>query len=275
MGATRQSCGTSIAKRGPSIEFLLIGAIAFAISVASGVLGLGGAVLLIPAYLYLPPVFGMEALDMKGISGMTSVQVLATSIAGMIMHRRKGAVNQSLVLAIGLPISFFSFAGAYFSRYVSSDSLLVVFAVMAVFGAILLLVHREDFLSTSAELTFSKAGAISVGSGVGILGGMVGAPGAFLLSPLMMTVLKIPTRITIGSTLGIVVLSATAASLGKILSEMVPYGYTATAVAGSVPGVLLGSILSHRFQTKTLRRALAIFIGLVGVEMCYRIFIHP
>ncbi len=254
---------------------MLIGAIAFAVSVASGVLGLGGAVLLIPAYLYLPQLFGVEALGMKGISGMTSVQVLATSVVGMIVHRRKGAVSPSLVFTIGLPITLFSFAGAYFSRYVSSDSLLVVFAVMAVFGAILLLLHGDESMAAPEELTFSKAGAISVGSGVGIFGGMVGAPGAFLLSPLMMTVLKIPTRITIGSTLGIVVLSASATSLGKILSEMVPYGYTAAAVAGSVPGVLLGSILSHRFQTKTLRRALAVFIGLVGVEMCYRIFIHP
>ena len=100
---------------------------------------------------------------------------------------------------------------------------------------------------------------------------MVGAPGAFLLSPLMITVLRIPTRITIGSTLGIVLVSAFAASVGKVATGQVPFLPTLVAAVSAIPGVYLGSNLSHRLPTKLLRFALALIIAGIGVQMLYRV----
>ncbi|MEJ2614820.1 MAG: hypothetical protein P8Z35_07680 [Ignavibacteriaceae bacterium] len=69
-------------------EYFLIGIIAFTVSLISGMLGLGGAIMLIPAYLYLPSLFGLDNLGIKNISGMTSLQVFATSLFGMLFHRK-------------------------------------------------------------------------------------------------------------------------------------------------------------------------------------------
>ena len=186
------------------MDLLLIALIAFATSVVSGLLGLGGAVLLIPAYLYLPSLFGLSPLDVKSISGITSVQVFATAVLGVALHRRHGAVNKRLVLVMGIPITIASFLGAMASGRVPGDVIIAVFAVMAILGAVLMVLKKGSNDEEGAEFSYSTAGAVGVAGGVGLFGGMVGAPGAFLLSPLMMSVLRIPTRITIGSTLGIV-----------------------------------------------------------------------
>jgi uncharacterized membrane protein YfcA len=249
---------------------LLIGIIAFAAAVTSGLLGLGGAVLLIPAYLYTPALFGIAPLGIKSISGMTSVQVLASALLGMWTHKRHHSVDSQLALRMGLPITAASFVGAMASTLADPDFIVGVFASLAILSA-LLIVSMPAAEDTETTPGYSLSLAVAIASSVGFFGGIVGAPGAFLLSPLMMVVLKIPTRVTIGTTLGIVVLSALAASAGKLFTGQVPPLETAVAVAASLPGVLLGSRWSYRCSPRLLRRALAVLILSVGAGMWYEI----
>ena len=253
-------------------EYFLIGIISFTVSLISGMLGLGGAIMLIPAYLYLPSLFGLHGLDIKNISGMTSVQVFTTSLLGMLLHWKKKAFNKSLVITIGIPIIISSFIGAYLSGWVNPDLIISIFALMATIGAALILfarkTERKDYDNL---LDFNKIAAVIIGIMVGFFGGMAGAPGAFLLSPLLMIVLKVPIRVTIGSTLGIVLLASLATSLGKISSGIVPFNLTFVAILFSIPGVFIGSNLSHKFTTSTLRWGLAVIIALMGLDMWIQI----
>lgn len=254
------------------MRLLLIGLIAFATSVASGMLGLGGAVLLIPAYLYSPRLFGLAPLGIKSISGMTSVQVFASALLGMLAHRRHGSVDSRLALRMGIPITAASFVGAMVSTLVHPDFIVGAFASMAVLSALLIVAAPEPE-DAMGPTSYNVLLAVTIATGVGFFGGIVGAPGAFLLSPLMIAVLKIPTRVTIGTTLGIVVLSAMAASAGKLFTGQVPLLETAVAVAASLPGAYLGSRLSYQFSPQVLRRVLAVLILGVGAGMWYQILV--
>jgi uncharacterized membrane protein YfcA len=100
----------------------------------------------------------------------------------------------------------------------------------------------------------------------------VGAPGAFLLAPVMISVLKIPVRVTIGSTLGIVLFTAFTASIGKALSGQVNYLYALYAAAGSAAGVIIGSKISSRLNAKILRISLALIIIGIAIEMGIKVF---
>jgi uncharacterized protein len=251
-------------------EFLIIGLIAFITSVFSGMLGLGGAVLLIPAYLYIPQLLGLDPIGVREITGMTSVQVFASALTGMIMHRRKGAVNSKLVLTMGIPILIASFTGAAYSSVIKPEVIIGIFALLAMVGALMMFV-RKGIYDETEEFKFNPVLAVVIALMVGFFGGIAGAPGAFILSPLMMTILKIPVRVTIGSTLGIVLLSAGSASIGKLVTGQVPLELTLLAVAVSVPGVIFGSIFSHQIKAKTLRVAIALLITMVGLEMWYQI----
>ena len=256
------------------IEFIVVFTIGFFVSIVSGILGLGGAVILIPAYLYFPSLFGIKELEIKTISGLTSIQVFASSVLGVLVHKKKGSVDNSLLLTIGIPMTFAAFAGALVSDLIDGKFIILIFACMAVIGSILMFVNKK---TADAELTydnneFNKKLALIIALFVGLFGGIVGAPGAFLLAPLMISVLKIPVRITIGSTLGIVLLTSFSASLGKIIAGQVNYLLTLYAVLGSIAGVYIGSNLSYKFKPKFLRISLAVLIIGIAVEMLYKFF---
>jgi len=253
-------------------ELLIIAAVAFVVSSLSGMLGLGGAILLIPAILYLPPLFGAEAMGMHDVSGLVSITVLASATLSMFVHRKRGNVHRRLVLTIGIPVVAASLLGALFSGGIDAELIKGIFATMAIVGAVLVVLRREQEDAPPTEpLNFSVAGAMAIAVTVGFAGGIAGAPGAFLLSPLMMTVLKIPTRITIGSTLGITLMSALAAGIGKVATGQVPAAATIVAILATLPGSYLGSSISHRMKARTLRRALAVVISGVALHMWYQI----
>jgi len=87
----------------------------------------------------------------------------------------------------------------------------------------------------------------------------------------MVTVVKIPLRITIGSTLGIVIMGAFATAIGKALAGMVDPVPTTAAIIGALPGMWLGVQLSHRLRVGQLRSILAFVIGAIGVVMIIRV----
>lgn len=248
------------------MDLVIIAVIAFFTSMLSGLLGIGGAVLLIPAYHYLPPLFGATPISVPYISGMTSVQVLVSSIAGTIVHRNKGAVNKQLVVTMGVPITVTAFVGSLISGLIPPHFILYLFGAMALVGAALI-VARPSQDETDIHPQFSRITALAIAAAVGLFGGIVGAAGGFLLAPLMMVALKIPVRITIGSTLGIVVVSAFATSFGKFITGQVLPIETAVAVVSSLPGVIAGSLASHRAQPSALRIILAVLIAFIGISM--------
>jgi uncharacterized membrane protein YfcA len=96
---------------------------------------------------------------------------------------------------------------------------------------------------------------------------MVGAPGAFLYIPVMIYVLNLPTRIVIGSTLGIVLLGAITGTVGKMVTGQIIWPYALALVVGTIPGAQLGGTVSKKVNTKHLRMAIAVIIAITGIRM--------
>ncbi len=248
-------------------EPFIIAGISVILSFIASMLGLGGAVLLIPAFLYVPQMLGAPPLGIKVVSGITSLQVMATSLLSVILHHRKGVVIWRIVLAMGIPIVISSFLGALYSTDVDPRIIIAAFAIMAVSGSALVIAKREDRPDYSPDTDFNPIAGGAIALFVGFFGGLAGAPGAFILSPIMMTLLRIPTRITIGSTLGIVLMASASTSAGKLLAGQVRLDLAAAAILGTIPGAVAGSLLSHRLDVGTLRKILAVIIAAVGVTM--------
>ncbi|GIV55758.1 MAG: UPF0721 transmembrane protein [Candidatus Kapaibacterium sp.] len=250
-------------------QLSVIALIAFATSVVGGMVGIGGAVLLIPAFLAIPPLLGLPALDMYRVSGITSVQVLASSLLGAGLHSKRGAFDRRLLLAVGAPLMLASFLGAKLSRGVSAQFLEALFGAVAILGATMMLLRPRDTESLDYTLSYPKA--IGIALPVGLFGGMVGMAGGFLLAPLLVTIVRVPLRVTIGSTLGIVIIGAIATSVGKIMAGMVDPVPTAAAIIGALPGMWLGVKISHRLHITQLRRILAAIITAIGIAMLVRV----
>jgi len=250
------------------ITLFIIGLIG---SFISAMTGLGGAIIIVPALLYIPPMVGVGNLDMKQVSGITIIMVFITSLIGTLTHGQHKAVNKPLVLTMGITGFVSSFAGAYISKFAKAHFLLAIFAVMACIAAVMMWIPRREQGENipAEEVQFNHVIAIIIALIVGFVGGMVGAPGAYIFIPLMIYILGIPTRVALGSTMGIVFVSSIAGALGKLITFQVPYILTAAVLVGTIPGARMGGLFSHRVPVKLLRRFLAVIISYAAIRMIY------
>lgn len=239
----------------------------------SGLLGLGGAIFMIPLLLYVPPLLGLGHLDMKEVAAISMVQVLSASLSGLIVHHKNKFVSTSLLIWMGLCNALGNLAGSLFSGRAKSEALLAIFATMAIIAAVAMFIPKreqgEDI--DPAALVYNKPLASALSLAIGLFGGMVGAPGAFIYIPAMIYILGIPTRIVIGSTLGIVCLGAIMGTIGKAATGQIIWPYAIALVIGTVPGAQLGGRVSKKTTTKHLRLAIAVIIAITGMRMWYQV----
>jgi uncharacterized membrane protein YfcA len=245
------------------VTFLLtLVVLSFLGAVVSGLVGVGGAIVMIPLLLYVPPLLGVGRLDVKEVAAITLVQVFVASVSGMVAHGRRRAVRRDLALTGGLAMAGGSFTGAILSKYADDRTLLLVFGIMTL-GALALLFAPTETVGQpifAERVEFNRPRATVVCAGVGLMAGLVGAGGAFLLVPLLMVVVGLPIRVTIGSSLAITALASTAGVAGKLATAQIPFVPTAAVVLGAMPGAHIGALLSRRLSGTTLRRVLFVVI---------------
>ena len=249
--------------------FFIIGSLGFFTGFLSGLLGIGGGIIMAPLLLYVPPFFGIEPLPMQTVAGLTIVQGLAACISGGLTHRKFHFSSGALIGWMGITLFAASFIGGISSGYADNRQLLLVFAVMACIAAVLILMPKQKEMEypDAATLSFSRFRAVVVSTVVGFFGGLVGQGGSFILIPLMTTFVKVPTRIAIGSNLAIVFLSTFAAFLGKALTAQIAWSLTLPIVVTVVPAAFVGAGISKRIPVDTLRKILGICIALAAFRV--------
>lgn len=249
--------------------YLLIGALGLGTGFLSGLLGIGGGIVMAPLLLYVPPLFGFEPIPMKIVAGLTIVQGLVACMSGVLSHRQFRMVSGRLSLYMGISIFIAAMAGGAGSGYVSNEILLFLFAGLAFSAAFLMLVPvKGECDNPDVEyLTFHRWRAVTAASGVGLLGGLVGQGGSFILIPLMTSFVQIPTRIAIGSNLAIVLLSSTAGFIGKATTGQIEWLMTVPIALTVIPASRMGSLVSRGVSVLWLRRALAVLIALAAVRI--------
>jgi uncharacterized membrane protein YfcA len=235
----------------------------------SGLLGVGGAVVMIPLLLYVPPMLGVGALGMKAVAGATMVQVFVAALSGMLVHRRHDAVNQEVAWVGGLSMAGASLVGALFSYWVPDRSLLLVFALMVTAAGLLMLVpvDPEPSRAVVERGRSRRLRTILVCCGVGAAAGLVGAGGAFLLVPLLHVVVRVPIHVAIGTSLAIAALGAVTGVVGKLVTGQIPYSAAAVMALGAVPGARIGAAVSRRLSAFHLKLALGLAILAIGIRV--------
>jgi len=255
-----------------SVEFLtLLFLVGVGTGFFSGLLGIGGGILRVPALLYLPPLLTHVQMDMKVIAGLTMAQGFVASWSGIVGHRKDHHVCWRLVRHMGPATLVGSATGAVLSAFVSSRALLAMFAAMALAAAALMLFPptAADVDADPDAVTYSVPLAIAIPCILGWFLGMVGQGGAFILIPFMLCVLRVPTRVALGSSLGILLFSTTAGLIGKLATDQVALVPALAVLSGSVLGGAAGGVCSGRVPARLLRYALASIIGGTALRILY------
>lgn len=238
----------------------------------SGLLGIGGAIINYPLLLFVPSSLGLAYFTAQEVSTISMFQVFFASLAGILAYRRKpetaALVHKGLVTYMGASILVGSMIGGFTSRYLLDSTINLVYGILAIIAVVLMLIPNKGKPHVPGEpIQFHKGIAAVSAFLVGCVSGIVGAGGAFILIPIMLTLLKIPTRVTIASSLAIVFISAIGGVIGKLTTGhllLLPILFT---VIGSMLGAPIGSRVSGRMNVKLLRYLLVVIILATAIKI--------
>lgn len=237
------------------------------IGVVVGLLGAGGGILSVPALLYL--------LDQSPYTAAIGslVGVTLTSAGSLLVHARSGDVRIKEALLFGALSIVGALGGARASLMIDDDLLLRIFSVFLIIVGIAFVIrswrtsgsgdvhHRESSVSGRRLL-----GLVAVASLTGILTGLFGVGGGFMIVPALVLVMKVPMKEAVGTSLLVMIMTSLAGIAGRLPFEGgMDWKLIGLFVAGSIAGGLIGSVFSTKLPARLLTMIFAVLVLAVGI----------
>jgi uncharacterized membrane protein YfcA len=239
---------------------VLVLALSVVIGVSLGMLGGGGSILTVPILLYVADLPAKEAI------AASLFVVGVTSLAGLVSHARAGRVNWRTGLLFGLAGMAGAFVGGLVGGHAPGDWLLVAFALMMVATSLAMLRGRKTRAGThaSAEGDLPLARILVDGSVVGLVTGLVGAGGGFLVVPALVLLGGVSMSVAVGTSLVVIAMKSFAGLGGYLTSVHLDWGLVLGVTAAAVVGSVIGGRLAGKVPEAALRKAFGWFVLVMG-----------
>jgi uncharacterized protein len=242
------------------------------IGVSLGLIGGGGSVLTLPVLVYL---FGINTITATTYSLFV---VGASSLVGSISYFKKGLIKVTTATSFGIP----SIIAVLLTRHyllpaipeqlinvgsfilTKSILLMLLFAVLMVFAAYSM-IRKETEEQPANQQPANKVWVMVQGFIVGIITGLIGAGGGFLIIPALVNLLKLPIKTAIGTSLIIIALNSLTGfglSLGK---NHINWSFLLTVTLIAIIGIFIGSYFSTKIDGKRLKPAFGWFVLVMGI----------
>jgi hypothetical protein len=243
-------------------SFLLLLPIGFATGTLSGLFGVGGGFVLVPLLLLL-------GWPLHLAIGTSLFYVTLISVLGGLSHYRRGNLDGRLVLTIALPAMVGALGGALLGERLPAWFLDLVFAGLVAFAA-WQLHHRARVQVAEPDQPAPIARGIALGTGVGVLSGLLGVGGGVLLVPGQTAWLHIPLRRAIGNSLVAVILTGMAGACTHLALGNLDWRDGLVLTAGGVLGLQLGLRILHRISAERLHGWFLAFMVVMALFMAGR-----
>jgi uncharacterized membrane protein YfcA len=228
---------------------LLLG---FGIGLSLGLLGGGGSILTVPALVYLVGQTPQAAVA-------TSLAIVgANSALGASFHRRYGTLNWKVALIFGGAGMFVAYLAAGLSKLFTPAALLVAFAALMLIIGGLMLSRRKGRDETHAQASWLIV--IASGAVVGLLTGLLGVGGGFLIVPALVMLVGLPMRTAVGTSLVVIAMNSFAGLIGHLHDGKMDATLILVFVIAGLAGTFAGARLAKRLPADRLRAAFAVFV---------------
>ncbi|MEV6708342.1 sulfite exporter TauE/SafE family protein [Micromonospora wenchangensis] len=231
--------------------------LAVLIGVSLGLLGGGGSIMAVPLLVYVADLPAREAIA-------TSLLVVGfTSLVGVLPHARAHRVRWRTGLVFGLAGMAGAYVGGRLAGHLPPTLLLTGFAVMMLATAAAMIRGRRVAGGTrSPELPLARV--LVDGAVVGLVTGLVGAGGGFLVVPALALLGGLPMPVAIGTSLVVIAMKSFAGLAGYLWSVDIHWPLALAVTAAAVLGSLLGGRLTSRVPADVLRRSFGWFVLVMG-----------
>jgi uncharacterized protein len=239
--------------------------LALFVGLTLGLLGGGGSILALPVLVYLLHVAAKDAI------AMSLLVVGVTAAVASLAHARAGRVLWRAGVVFGLAGMVGGFVGGVAARFVPAPALLAGFAVMMLVTGFAMLRPRpptpdgegEEPAATEAGL----ARLAGLGAAVGLVTGLVGAGGGFVIVPALALLGRVPMRSAVGTSLLVIAMSSLAGFAGHLGHASVDWGLALAMTAVATVGGLVGTAVVARVPQAVLRRLFAALVLVTATVM--------
>ncbi len=237
--------------------------LAVLVGVTMGALGSGGSLLTVPILVYL------VGLEPRAAIVLSLAVVGVVSTLGALQALLAGQMRWRLGLAFASGTMVGTWGGTLVGRRIDQNVQLVLFGAV-VLGAAVWMLRRSLRPDGGPACRASWARVLVSGVGVGILTGLVGVGGGFMIVPaLVMVNPKLTMQEAAGTSLLVISLSCLVGVLGY-LDASLPWMPGVMFAASACLGVVVGGRLARRLRSQTLQRLFAAFLVAVSVFVLAR-----
>ncbi|WP_246195419.1 sulfite exporter TauE/SafE family protein [Halopolyspora algeriensis] len=254
---------------------ILAGIFGAIIGLAMGLLGAGGSILAIPALVY-----GVGQPFQVAIP--TSLAVVAiSSLGGLLPRQRRAQVQWRVALVFGAAGAPATFAGAALARLIPQRWLLLSFAALMVVVAVRMLRGRDE---GGGACRTGEGGinwrsclpkAVATGAGVGVLTGLFGVGGGFVIVPALSLLLGLEAQQAVATSLIIVLLNSVAGFSAHAGTTHFNYAVLLVFAAAALVVSILAARLATRLPSKTVKQWFAYVVLAVAAGIATTALLNP
>ncbi len=239
------------------------------VGLSLGVMGGGGSILTVPIFVYV------LGYDPKLAIAMSLPVVGVTSLVGAWGHWKAGNVDLKAAGMFGVIAMLGAFAGARLAGLLNGEVQLSLLAVVMVVAAVMM--FRSARRTPAAQNTVTEPARtmklsllVPVALAVGVLTGVVGIGGGFLVVPALVILARAPMKQAVGTSLLVIAMNSASGFAGYLGAVEVPWLFMATFTAFAVSGILAGAYLVRFISQRALKQAFSLFLIVMGSFILYK-----
>jgi uncharacterized membrane protein YfcA len=246
---------------------------ALLIGVVLGLIGGGGSILTVPIFVYI------LGIDPVLATGYSLFVVGSAALVGAIRNAQQGMVDFKTGIVFAIP----AFIAVYLTRkflvpaipdhlfsvgdfqVTKGIGIMLFFALNMVLAAYFMIKGRKDDGIESTEVEYNYPLIIIEGLVVGLLTGVVGAGGGFLIIPALVLLAKLPMKKAVATSLMIIAIKSLIGFIGDLQNMDVQWTFLLSFTGLAVLGIFIGLYLNKFVDGKKLKKGFGWFVLVMGV----------
>ncbi|MEW7290032.1 sulfite exporter TauE/SafE family protein [Aquimarina sp. 2304DJ70-9] len=246
---------------------------ALCIGVVLGLIGGGGSILTVPVFVYLMHINPITA------TAYSLFVVGVSALVGTVNNVRKELVDlrTAFVFAIpafisvyttrkylvpAIPDTLFSIQGFIITK---SIGIMIFFAIIMLLASISMIKNNKKDIEIETKVVYNYPLIVIEGFVVGVLTGIVGAGGGFLIIPALVLMAKLPMKKAVATSLLIIAIKSLIGFIGDIENLEIEWNFLLIFTTISVIGIFIGMYLSNYIEGKKLEKGFGWFVLAMGI----------
>lgn len=246
---------------------------ALLIGLVLGLIGGGGSILTVPVLVYLLGVNPVLA------TAYSLFVVGSASLVGAIRNMQKGLVDFRTAIVFAIP----AFISVYISRkYLipaipeqitqigdvvlsKNVAIMIFFAVIMLLASISMIRNKRKETDEEQEIKYNYPLIIVEGLLVGLVTGIVGAGGGFLIIPALVLLARLPMKKAVATSLLIIAIKSLIGFMGDVQNLEIDWSFLAVFTSLSIVGIFVGIWLNQFIDGKKLKKGFGWFVLVMGI----------